>query len=240
MNRFVNLIRYATATPPGDVILNIKQTCFSIIRNGDMIGLANIVEHLRQRDHNPQIKFFIEAGAIHQTDYCRKFKAFLEINTNYFSTIPGRETCNAIAVSIWDYRIGVGDLVQMPNTRAKQKKICIFPVFDAPYNLYRNWSLAQTQMIIDRFSTNEYSNHQKYFCAITQPQLNYRDFLLSSDFMTNVEHIMTCDPYIGGDTGMTHFASILAPGPRVVYYGSSKSIRNTLPFHHPKAEMNYY
>ena len=52
-------------------VINVNQGTFgNVIRNGDMIGIANVVEHLRL--NNPEIKFYLNRNNIEQKDYCLK------------------------------------------------------------------------------------------------------------------------------------------------------------------------
>jgi ADP-heptose:LPS heptosyltransferase len=67
--------------------------------------------------------------------------------------------------------------------------------------------------------------------------MNLKDFEISNDFMTNVEHILSCEIYVGGDTGMSHFASVLNNGPKISYY-SPRSSDLFVPFYKDKIEFN--
>ena len=223
-------------------IFNIQPHTFDLVRNGDMIAIMNVVEHLRQRENRQDISFYIEPAAMAKNPYCEQFLKFLQSKTNHLVMERGENILNK-HIHVWTYRMEVGDLIKLPNHHHTQKKICIFPVFDSQYNTYRKWSQSLTQEIINRFSTTEYANYEKVFCAIGNPPFNIdlHDFKLSIDFTTNVDHIMTSEIYVGGDTGLTHFASVLDTAhPKKIYYMSKHSQKDTLPFYHDKGEMNWY
>ena len=39
-----------------NTIINIEPGTFGTVRNGDLIGVANVVEHIRKNNNNPTIK----------------------------------------------------------------------------------------------------------------------------------------------------------------------------------------
>ena len=209
-------------------VINVNQGTFgNVIRNGDMIGIANVVEHLRL--NNPEIKFYLNRNNIEQKDYCLKFYDFLCENTDYFSTEPGQDTLSWNKVNVWDFRDISGDRVKIQNTKDKEDKIVIFPVMDAPYNVYRNWPKELLQILL-RESSDLY---EKKILCVKEPieGLDLHGFEISTDFITNIKHIMNCNTYIGGDTGTSHFASALVNAPDLIYWYSSRGLIHTLPFY---------
>ena len=239
LNKFKNAI----IIPEMGEVFNINYSHFNTLRNGDLIGVCNIIEYLRKK-HNKRIKFFIGDDALHHSDYCLKFRKFLIENTDYLSGVPGDQPLMTKfnPISVWCMRGSVGDHVRIDIPRIRTTKICIFPIFDAPYNVYRNWNMELTQEIIDRFSEPEYDEYEKVFCSLYDPvNINKREFAFSVDFLDNINHILTCSHYVGGDTGMSHFAGALDDGPSLHYYMYSKGETFTLPFHFTrKGEMNLY
>jgi hypothetical protein len=228
--------QYAPQT--NGIVLNVGWGTFMIIRNGDLMAVLNIIEHLRQRDNNRNIKFYLEPTATHNTDYCHQFRDFILKETDYLSPIKGPADLAPTFTMSWQYRMELGEHIHLNITRPKEKKICIFPVFDADYNTFRNWNTSVAQKTIDRFSTSEYLDYKKIFCVKTLPDgMNLKDFEISNDFMTNVEHILSCEIYVGGDTGMSHFASVLNNGPKISYY-SPRSSDLFVPFYKDKIEFN--
>jgi len=214
MNLNYNRIR----VPSGSVIMNVTPRRYGVaIRNGDMIGLCNIVEHLRQREKRQDIKIHIEDGTIHKADFRFQFRDFLMQHTDYLSNEPGGMILDNLY--IWNYRRDAGDYVKIKNPHPQKKKICITPVFDAQYNKFRNWSIDNTQKFIDQYSIPEFDEYEKVFCGIVTPsELNYRGFVISKDFIENLNHVMESEIYIGGDTGMSHFAGSLDPYPKTLIY----------------------
>jgi hypothetical protein len=210
-------------------VINIPFGTFGqTIRNGDMIGIANVVQYLRK--DNKQLKFYIQRNNIQQTDYCLKFYDFLCENTSYFSTVPGDKDLSWKNVNVWDFRDISGDQVSIRNKKEIENKIVVFPVLDAPYNTYRNWPKDLLQSILKESST---FYEKKILCVKEQiDNLDLHGFEISTDFMTNIEHIMTCHTFVGGDTGTSHFASALNRGPiDLVYYYSSRGLIHTMPFY---------
>lgn len=209
-------------------IINVNYGTFGdTIRNGDMIGIANVVQYLRKE--NPNIKFYLDRNNIEQKDYCLKFYDFLCENTNYFSTSPGEKTLPWNKVNVWDFRDISGDLVKIRNKKEIKNKIVVFPVLDAPYNTYRNWPIQLLQSILEE-SSGHYE--EKVLCVKDVPDIDLYGFTVSTDFMTNIEHITDCHTFVGGDTGTSHLASVLDRGPvDLIYYYSSRGLVHTLPFY---------
>jgi len=214
------------------MIINVSQSNFNgVMRNGDMIAVANIVEYLRKT--TPEVKIHFTPGTINNADYCQKFYQFLLENTDYFSDTPGDKMLSWQKANIWDFRDVSGDLVKIRNEKDIEDKIVIFPVFDAPYNVYRNWPKEVFNKIIEEYNSDRYKDYQKIICI--SPNLNIGNidgWEISTDFMTNINHIMTCATYVGGDTGTSHFAWALDRSPpNLIYYSSSRELLHTLPFY---------
>jgi ADP-heptose:LPS heptosyltransferase len=165
--------------------------------------------------------------------------------TNYFSTEEGTETLPWRKVNIWDFRDMSGDLVKIPNDAPMEKKIAIFPLFDAPYNQWRNWPENVYKQIIEKFSTEEYKDYEKIICkkGVATEQCPFEGWRYSTNFVQNYYHITTAEIFVGGDTGSSHFAWALDRGPKeLLYYGSSRGLIHTLPFYllEGKGKMTTY
>jgi hypothetical protein len=211
------------------MIIDIEPGTFGgPLRNGDMIGVCNVIQHLR-KSHN-EIKFHMKTGTISQEDYCIKFFEFLKSNTDLFSDNPSGNSLPWRNVNIWDYRAISGDVVSIDNTCEMKKKIVIFPLFDAPYNNYRNWPTQVFYNIIEQYNSPNYSDYEKVICHSTP--LNIAGYVDSSDFNENIKHIMESEIFVGGETGTTVFASSLDRPPKeLIYYYSNRALLHTTPFH---------
>jgi hypothetical protein len=142
----------------------VRETFYNNLKNGDLVGTMNVIEHLRKINNNNAIKFYVE-NAIHNKQYNVDFYNFLLNNTDYFSKFPGEQTLPWKNVSLWDYRTISGDLIKISNVVEMTKKIVVFPIFDALYNQYRNWPLDVFKNIIEQYSASEYDNYEKIICV---------------------------------------------------------------------------
>jgi ADP-heptose:LPS heptosyltransferase len=222
------------------MIINIVPGTFGgPLRNGDMIGLLNVVEHLRKQD--PTIKLHMAENTISNVDYCKKMFQFLVDKTDYFSLEPGEKNLAWRKINLWDFRDISGDIGVIKNTETPTKKIVIFPLFDAPYNTYRNWPQHVFQEIISTIDNDEkYNDYEKIMCHVTP--LNINGWKDSTDFMDNLYHIMSAEMFIGAETGSAVFASALDKSPNLIYYYSSRGLIHTLPFNvlKGKGELRTY
>ena len=104
----------------------------------------------------------------------------------------------------------------------------IFPLFNAAYNIYRNWPIDLFNKVISHYSHEKYANYQKIVC--TEDALQITGMHTSNDFLTNLEHIMTSEIFVGGDTGTSHFVGALNRGPTdITYYYSGRGLLHTTP-----------
>jgi hypothetical protein len=208
------------------MIINVSQETFGgTIRNGDMIAAANIVEHLRRIEHKP-IRFYFEPGTISSAQHCQDFHSWMIAHTDYFSAFQGENKLSWQKVNLWDFRDICGDLVKIENAYVKEKKIVICPIFDAPYNLYRNWP---TQLFLDLIK--KYDNYDGEKVLVSDKQFNIPGWTDSSNLIESLKHIMTAEVYVGGDTGLSHFVGALDQGPEAIYYTSSRGLLHTTPFY---------
>jgi ADP-heptose:LPS heptosyltransferase len=214
------------------MIINVGVGVFGgPIRNGDMIGVINVIQSLRKQ--TPGLKFHMKPGSINSEDYCVKFFNFLMESTDFFSQEPGQEDISWRSVNLWDFRDIIGDNVSIGNNVPMKKKICVFPVIDAPYNTYRNWPSEVFQNILNEYSSQEYDDYERIVCIKNLPQnIELNKFVCSTDFMENIHNILDCEIFVGGDTGTSHFAWSLDRGPKeLIYYNSSRGLIHTMPFY---------
>lgn len=214
------------------MIINVyRETFGGTIRNGDLIAVANIVEHLRKINNNSSIRFWIDSSARGTEQYCQEFYNFMLLMTDYFSDFKGSEDLPWKKVNIWDFRDICGDLVSIPNPKEMKKKIVIFPLNDAPYNTYRNWPSHVFSQLIEKYSSEEYDDYERIICSRAGFAANEK-WKICSSMAENLVHIMESEIFIGGDTGTTHFAFALDKPPKdLLYYGSSRALIHTLPFY---------
>jgi hypothetical protein len=131
-------------------------------------------------------------------------------------------------VNLWDFRDISGDIAKIKNTKTTQKKIVVFPLFDAPYNTYRNWPSQLLDQILTEYNLPDY---EKIICVQNELPQTYDNWKYSTDFMTNVYHIMEAEIFIGAETGSAILASALdKPPQKLIYYYSSRGLIHTLPF----------
>lgn len=214
------------------MIINIRKGVFGdCIRNGDLIAVANVVEHLRKINNNPNIKFWIDPTAMSSERYVQDFYSFLIGMTDYFSAFEGQEDLPWRRVNLWDFRDISGDLVKIPNNKVMKKKIVIFPLTDASYNHYRNWPKELLPQLIKKYSTDVYKDYVKIICSKESAYFG-EEWTCSTNIIDNLNHIMDAEIFVGGDTGTTHFAFALDKGPKeMLYYNSSRGLVHTLPFY---------
>lgn len=214
------------------MIYNIEPGTFGgPMRMGDLLGVCNVVAYLRKVHKDNNIRFFLQPGSISSEEHVLFFHNFLVAITDYFSAFSGTESLPWRRVNVWDFRDISGDLVSVHNFKDKKKKIVIWPVFDAPYNQYRNWPIEVYKKFIDRFSGTEYDDYEKVICMKNQNE-SFNGWKVSTDFLQNLFHVMEAETYVGGDTGASHFAWSLDNGPEeLIYCNSSRGLIHTTPFY---------
>lgn len=229
-----------------DKIINITPRDFGgRIRSGDILGVCNMLENIRLTENDPTIKIYLPDESVYDADYVYQFRDFLIDHTNYFSKEPGNLYLNLDRFNMWDYRSNINDSVIVDNSSyIKKSKVCIFPLFDAPYNNYRNWDIRLLQSLIDKFSLD---NFDEYFICSSQnnksvlDKIDLKKFNISYDCDQNMSHIMDCSLFIGGETGLTLLSSCLSNPPINVYYYSCRSLMHTFPFYwKTKGDLKMY
>jgi len=235
----------------GDIVINIKGQQFGgLLKMGDLIATLNVLQYMRNSNNNQSIKFYMSDSELQPNkDYVKLFKDFLLDYSNYLSPIPGDYEFEGF-VELWGFRELTGEFIQIENKEELKKKICIFPLLDANYNTERTWTNELFQEIIDSFYVDDYINYEKYICTMNKLPLSIdiKDFKVNLNFIENLNHLIECEYYVGGDTGMSHFVSVLNnPSRKMSYYynegyhGGWRSIF-TAPFYINigKAQMNFF
>ena len=186
----------------------------------------------RKKHNNSNIKFYLPVNLIEDNTYNKEFFNFLKSNWDYFSPIPGNTVLPYEHIMLWDFRDTIGDVVDIQNNKIQEKKLTVFPLLDATYNTLRNWPIPLLSNII-KFCSINYPTYKKIICIKELPNdIDICDFEISNNFLTNIEHIMTTEVYVGGDTGMSHFASALNRGPKeLIYFYTCRGMIHSLPFH---------
>lgn len=212
------------------MIINVPLGAFGgPLRNGDMVAVANVIEYLRKTD-NQEIKFHLTPDSISSAGYCQKFYKFMLDNTDYFSEKSGTKQLTWQNINLWDFRGLAGDLVKIPNHKVKEDKVVVFPLLNAQYNTYRNWPKYVFDNII-KHNNELYPNSRKILC-VESPIAEIEGWEQSTDFDANLQHIMTCKAFVGGDTGTSHFVGALENGPEnIVYFYSGHGLIHTTPFY---------
>lgn len=217
------------------MIVNITPHNFGgRLRCGDILGACNILESLRETDSD--MVFHFSSDSLFDADYVYLFKDFLTKHTNYFSDIPGDHYLNFNNVNLWDYRSNIKDNVKVDNVNyIKQNKICIFPLFDAPYNIHRNWNDGLTNSLIEYYCNN-FLDYEILLCSSINNASRIKNLQLnrctvSYNFLDNLNHIMDCKIFIGGDTGVSHLSGSLISPPENIYYYSCRGLMQSFPLH---------
>lgn len=219
-------------------VINVSYDNFyGQLRNGDILGICNIVGFFRNIENDNTLKIYVSDDLILQPEFGMKFFNFVKKHSDYFSEVPGEKHFSYHNINFWDFRSVIGDNITVDNSSyEKEDKVCIFPIFDAPYNIYRNWSIDLTNYILEKYQS-EYPSYDVYLCV--DEKLNrYYDQVklgrakLSFDFEKNLEHICSCKVYVGGDTGTSHLAGSLSNPAINDYYYSCEGLLHTLPLNY--------
>lgn len=219
-------------------VINVSYDNFcGKLRNGDILGICNILGYVRKMEKDDTIKMHVPKILIFQPEFGMKYFNFIKSHTDYFSEEPGEFSFSYHNINFWDYRSVIGDNTKVDNSKyTKQDKVCIFPIFDAPYNTYRNWSIELTNYILQKYQT-EYSSYDIFLCVDERLSDSYNKLdlgkaKLSFNFEENIKHICECKVYVGGDTGTSHLAGSLINPAINDYYYSCEGLIHTIPLNY--------
>lgn len=217
------------------MVINITPQDFGgRIRSGDILGACNMLEDIRIKENDPTIKFYLPDESVFESNYVFTFREFLKTYTNYFSEVPGNHYLNLNRFNMWDFRSNIPDRTVVDNsTFEKTDKICIFPLFDASYNFHRNWDEKLINALVDHY-TQSFPTYKVIICSSENNKSrielsNFQNVEISYDFVTNLNHIMDCKIFIGGDTGVSHLAGSLLNSPTNIYYYSCRALIQSFP-----------
>jgi hypothetical protein len=212
------------------MIYNINPGAFGgELRNGDLVALCNTIAYLRLKN-NQLISFHMKPGTVAKTDYVQQFFNYFLETTDFFSKEPGEVDLPWKRVNLWDFRAISGDVVHIKNEEKQEKKIVIVPLFDAPYNVYRNWPPGFLENLIETYTKEEYQEHKKFILA--KDEMNIAGWKTCTNLLEGLQHIKTCSIFIGGETGTSMFASVLQPAPpELLYFYSGRGLIHTTPLH---------
>jgi hypothetical protein len=216
------------------MIINLEPHNFGgQLRAGDLIGVLNYMTYI-QSQYSDELKLHIPDRSVNSASHCLKFRDWLNDNVpSILSKEYGDISLNLQNVNLWDYRSITGDVLKLKFNRVQKKKICIFPLLDAPYNNYRNWSVEMVQSFIEHYSQPQYEGYEKIVCSRDNhfDFTRHTDWTHSSDYITNIEHIVDCSHFVGGDTGTSHFVSVVDDNKIINYYYGSVGLLHTTPFY---------
>ena len=203
---------------------------------GDLLLVLNIFQTLRDDNNNPTLKFYLPDSEVAGldpaggplTNHVTLLKKNLEGLTDFFSLTPGTQDLEG-HWEIWSWRSIRGDVIKIQDDTPMQKKICIFPLLDAAYDIERNWPKAIFQYAIDEFSEEKYDIYEKFICLKDIPNdgPDLKGFKYSTDFVENMNHIQTCEYFRGGSTGSSHLASALDSESRNLAYYYHDGVHGT-------------
>ena len=206
------------------IVINITGQQFGgLLKMGDLIATLNVLAYMREANKNPFIKFYVPNEALQPgKEYVKIFRDFLLEHSGYLSPSPGQFDFEGF-VEIWSFRELHGNVIHVEDNINLKNKICIFPLIDASYNGERNWSNEFMQDRIDEFSVEKFDGYQKIICIKdTLPEvIELKGFTISHDFKNNLDHLLDCEYFIGGDTGTSHLVSIFNnPNKKIKFYYS--------------------
>jgi hypothetical protein len=201
------------------------------LRMGDLVAVCNLVEYMRKKEGFPtDLSVYIEHDALFPEKHVYQFHDWLCDNTDYISNYPGKQQWNIEfpsgtdqtypnMVNLWNIRkdvkerkqniFDIDDLVKFENPYYIYGCIVIAPLMDAPYNANRNWSLEMLQKLVARFSTKGQFYKKVILSKQEIPGLDRMDFKYSHNFYDNLYFVQSCNVYIGGDTGFSHFCGAM-------------------------------
>lgn len=212
-------------------IVNISPDNFGgPMRNGDLIALCNLVEGWRDTE-GTHIQVNVPDHSIQPQSYVIQMRDWLVDNTDYFTKEQASHGCSLYNANLWDIRCKMGDVVKIEPKLEQKKKIVIVPVFDAPYNTYRNWTDKMLFDICNVYSSSEYDDYERIVLTNKSVASKIHKFTESYDFLENLNHIQECSIYVGGDTGLSHFVSALTDTKRINYFYGSHGLVHTNPFY---------
>jgi hypothetical protein len=207
-------------------VLNVPKRCHDgPVRMGDLTFMLYRLEYERRKCSTHYLKFHLPDENIYIDEYWGTVKAdhrlhykwWLEQRTDYFSNTLGKEDCS-VQLSWWGMLPTLKDLVKINNPEPMKKKIAVFPLIDAKYNQERNWPRRVLDDILRAYS--QYEDYERVICCANKIEsIDPYNFTFSTDFHANLQHLLECKIFVGGDTGFTILAGALdKPERKLQYY----------------------
>lgn len=234
------------------------------LRAGDILGCCNFLEYIREQQNDPTMQLYMPDEVIFP-GHVKLLRDWLIEHTDYITTnpeqlvelqvIPGTDPTYSTMYNIWNIRkdvlirrqnvFDIPDAVKITNRIDWKDKIVIAPLMDAEYNFERNWTLHYTQKILDEIIHNPRVPSAAEYLILSQTPIHGLDlghrWKYSHDYRANMEHIREAMVYVGGDTGLSHFAGAVDSLMYRQYHYSTRTYGTTCPLNFRKnGEMVYY
>lgn len=229
------------------------------LKAGDLIACCNFLEFIRGQQDDPTMQLYL-ADEVIFPGHTIILRDWLEEHTDYVTTsptklvelnvIPGTDPTYSTMYNIWNIRedvlcrkqsvFDIPDAVRIPSLPMKSK-IVLAPLMDADYNHERNWSLQYTQNLIK--SCLWFQPTYEWILVSKEPiiGLELGPFVYSHNYKENLNHIREAKVYIGGDTGLSHFAGSIDSSMCREYHYSKSTYGTTNPLNwKSNGSMVYY
>ena len=202
---------------PQDIYV-ASQGNFGYIRRGDHIAILAFLQSLRFQ-YKKNLKFYIEPNP-HIKDIASEFLHTFINKKDAHVKVPFHG-------NIWAYYDYIHKFLdvrlRIPNNYKslvfEKRKIIINPIFDAGYNRDRNWNRPFFTELVSKLATTYIDSEiivtgtKKMLGQLTRlPNICY----VLDDLNESMREICKSDVYIGGDTGLTHFASTSDKKPSLI------------------------
>jgi len=131
---------------------------------------------------------------------------------DYFTRECATDTLRWRDVDVWDYRAFYGDHVDFKQSKKMHDMVCIFPVLDANYNEFRNWTPKLLEDLVCRYRDADGGGCQVYICcsaAARRQMREVRGVTIVTDLAKNLELASSCSIFVGGDTGFAHLVGAI-------------------------------
>jgi hypothetical protein len=236
------------------------------MRAGDLIAACNFLEYLRNLDGvDKNLKLYIPLQSIQPSEHCKIMRDYLKTHTDYIITeednsngeflqlrvIPGTDPTYLDMYNLWNIRedvliprqnvFTIPDQVKIDCPIIKHKKLIRHPLLDADYNFERNWPIELLQTLINGYDVINHSYDEYIIVSKNKLDMDVGKFTYCHDYYESLIHISNCETYIGGDTGLSHFASAQRYRPNCYFHYSKNTYGTTNPFHwRYQGNMYYY
>lgn len=221
------------------------------LRAGDLIALGNFLEYIRRELNKTDIWMHIPEESFAPGEHIQIMHSYLMGATNYFVAKadnmvnvcinPGTDPTYPDLINLWNIRknvlvpkqdvIHIHDDVCINAPKIKKDLLVIAPIFDAPYNTGRNWTMDLFEK--ELWLYKDYA--AKKIITIKQPLIDFDitqyGFEYEHNYLETLGHISQCSHFIGGDSGLSHFAAAQFDPPRQQqYWYPQDTYGTTLPF----------